>query len=133
MKQEKIFKYILIIICVIAAIYFLIIENRITFTSITADEAIAKLENDSSIILLDVRTLEEYQEKRIPNSILIPIDNLRSRVLTEIEDKETRIFVYCGTGVRSKDAAGILVNLGYERVYNLGGIDEWKYETESGP
>ena len=132
MKQENIFKYILIVICIVAAIYFLIIENRNTFTNITADEAIVELENDDSIVLLDVRTLEEYQEKRIPRSILMPIDDLETRVINEI-DKETRIFVYCGTGVRSEEAVKILVNLGYANVYNLGGIDDWQYETESGP
>ncbi|MCL2354611.1 MAG: rhodanese-like domain-containing protein [Oscillospiraceae bacterium] len=104
--------------------YFLRYQN------LTASMARIELERDSSIVLLDVRTIEENEEIRIPNSLLIPINELSQRVETEIPDKRTRIFVYCRSGNRSFDASMTLINLGYKSVYNIGGIIDWNYETE---
>ena len=42
------------------------------------------------------------------------------------------IFVYCRSGRRSVTASEALVKLGYTKVYNLGGIINWPYETENG-
>ena len=104
--------------------------DLMNFRSITASDARVHIEGDSSIILLDVRTREENEEIRIPNSILIPVNELETRALNELRDRQARIFIYCRSGVRSITAAEILVSLGYENVYNLGGIINWKYETE---
>ena len=110
--------------------YLTDVDIQLTYKNITDDEAKAELDKDNSIILLDVRTTEEYNEKHIPNSILIPVDELEDRALNEIQDQQTKIFVYCRSGVRSVAASEILVKLGYENVYNLGGIIDWKYEVE---
>jgi len=133
MKKLKSLKFIIIVIVITLGvfIYLQLSKDKITFQNITGDMAIVELQKDDSIILLDVRTKEEHDKKRIPNSILIPVDDLRNIVLNEIEDKQTRIFVYCGSGARSRRASRILTNLGYENVYNLGGINDWKYETEN--
>lgn len=81
------------------------------------------------MILLDVRTKKEYNEKHIPNSILIPIDSLSDEVENIIKDKESEIIVYCRSGRRSKIACEKLANLGYSHLYNLeDGIKNWKYE-----
>ena len=94
------------------------------------EEAKSKLRENNDIILLDIRTKEEYDEKHIPNCILIPLDNLNNEVENKIENKESEIIVYCRSGRRSKLACQKLVNLGYRNLYNLeGGIKNWKYET----
>lgn len=91
-----------------------------------------RLEKEKNIVLLDVRTMEEYQESHISNSILIPLDNLKEQVTETIQDKDTVIFVYCRSGNRSTEAAKILVDLGYTKVFNIdGGIKNWPYETET--
>ena len=105
-------------------------ETRASYKSITDDEAKKELEKDSNIILLDVRTKEEYDEKHIKGAILIPSAELENKVTTEIPDKEHKIFVYCRTGIRAKAACEILKDLGYTNIYNLGGIVDWKYELE---
>ncbi|MFA6940014.1 MAG: rhodanese-like domain-containing protein, partial [Clostridiaceae bacterium] len=46
-----------------------------------------------------------------------------------LRDTNAVIFVYCRSGNRSVTAADILVNLGYKKVYNLGGIINWPYEV----
>jgi len=85
-----------------------------------------ELKLDSSIILLDVRSLEEHEELNIDGSILIPLDELESRANDELS-KESRIFVYCQTGKRSKQASEILVNMGYKNIYNIAGLEEWDF------
>ncbi|MEN8904878.1 MAG: rhodanese-like domain-containing protein [Clostridiales bacterium] len=106
-------------------------ENRQeTFENISPKDAKKQLDEDDKIILLDVRTQEEYDESHIPKSKLIPVDVLDKNAESELKDKESKIFVYCRSGNRSVTASEILIDLGYTNVYNLGGIIDWPYETE---
>lgn len=102
------------------------------YTDIQPEEAKKRLESEKGIILLDVRTQEEYDEKHIPNSRLIPVDVIEKEAPATLTDKNTTIFVYCRSGRRSVTASEALVKMGYTKVYNLGGIIDWPYETESG-
>jgi len=105
----------------------------LTFTDIKPEDAKKRLENEKGIILLDVRTQEEYSEKHIPNSLLIPVDVIEKEAPLKLTDKGTTIFVYCRSGRRSAIASEALIKMGYTKVYNLlGGINNWTYETESG-
>ena len=79
-------------------------------------------------IILDVRTVEEYEEISIPNAILANIlePNEFMDVVEKLE-KKSKIFVYCRSGARSQKACNILDQLGFKETYNLnGGILEWK-------
>ncbi|WP_448583283.1 rhodanese-like domain-containing protein [Thermocrinis sp.] len=87
-------------------------------------------EERENVVLLDVRTPPEHVQLRIPNSILIPLDELRFAYSNLPKDK--KIIVYCRSGERSAFATYLLRHLGYE-AYNLaGGILLWNYEKESG-
>lgn len=98
------------------------------YNDITPEEAMKRLDSEEEIILLDVRTLEEYQEGHIKDAVLIPVDTLEEAAEEKLPDKDAAIFVYCRSGRRSVTAANILVELGYKNVYNLGGIIDWPYE-----
>ncbi len=87
---------------------------------------------DSTYILLDVRTEQEHKEKRIPGSMLIPDYELAARAQAELPDKRQVIFIYCRSGRRSETAARKLVEMGYNHVYDIGGIIDWPYETTQG-
>jgi rhodanese-related sulfurtransferase len=100
------------------------------FQSIAPEEALQRLDSDEEIVLLDVRTPEEYAEGRIPGSLLIPLQTLKEEAPLQLTDKEAPIFVYCRSGNRSLEAARILVELGYTQVYDLGGIIDWPYDIE---
>ena len=100
--------------------------------SINPDEAYNRMKEDKSIVLLDVRSPEEYREARIPGALLIPVHELRCRAEKELADKSATIYIYCRSGIRAGNAAGILRSLGYQNVFNLGGIINWPYETVSG-
>lgn len=97
-----------------------------------SNAVIEMVRNDKDIILVDVRTPEEYRKKRIPGSILLPDYEIRSRAAEVIPDKEAKIVVYCRSGRRSAQAARVLKDMGYSNVYDLGGIIDWPYETISG-
>ena len=81
-------------------------------------EDVGKLPRDGSVILLDVRTREEYGRGHIEGFINIPVDELRER-LGELEKGKT-VYVMCQSGLRSYIGARILAGYGYD-VYNLSG------------
>jgi len=100
--------------------------------TISAEEAYIIMEESDNYILLDVRTEEEFVEKRIDGAILIPDFEIAVRAETELPDKEATILIYCRSGRRSASAAETLTALGYTNVYDFGGIIDWPYETVSG-
>jgi len=91
---------------------------------VTGDEARALYEDNPGAVLLDVRNPDEYAEKHIEGSTLIPVDELASR-LAELPDRNAVIIVYCKGGVRSAAAVDILTSAGYIRVYNMQRVDSW--------
>mgnify|MGYP001034907109 CR=1 FL=1 len=103
-----------------------------TYTDISPEEAKKRLDSEKNIVLLDVREPSEYTEKHIPGSVLIPVGTIEKEAPSKLTDKDAPIFVYCRSGRRSVTASEALVGLGYTEVYNLGGIIDWPYETESG-
>ena len=82
-------------------------------------------------VLLDVRMKEEYQAGHIEGALLIPDFELQNEMEEKLPDKTMPIFVYCRSGYRSKKAAKVLADAGYKKVYEFGGIMDWKYGTVS--
>lgn len=70
-------------------------------------------------LIIDVRTKDEFELGAIPNAINIPIDEIRNR-LSEI-DKNKKIILYCGVGLRGYLACRILTQNDFTNVYNLNG------------
>lgn len=102
------------------------------YTKISQTEARKRLSSNQNIVLLDVRTPEEYREIHIPKSKLLPLDQLAAGAAKLIRDKSTEIIVYCQSGMRASAACRQLAALGYTNVSNMGGILSWRYETERG-
>lgn len=100
--------------------------------SISPANALSMIENDPSVILLDVRTQSEYLEIRIDGAILLPLNEITLRALDVLPDKNAVIIVYCRSGNRSAQAVELLQGLGYTDLYDLGGIIDWPYDTVSG-
>jgi phage shock protein E len=122
------------IILVVGFVLWTLIKNAGAAGGIKIELSDAKkrLDTEKGIILLDVRTREEYLEKHIPKSTLIPVNVLGNEAIRKLPDKSAEIFVYCRSGSRSAMAVKILTKLGYTHIYNLGGIVKWPYETVSG-
>jgi rhodanese-related sulfurtransferase len=85
----------------------------------------ASLRGRDEVVVLDVRTSEEYAQGHIPGVVLIPLDQLQAR-LAEIP-KDKTLIVTCRSGNRSAQAAQLLRQQGYDNVHNvLGGIGAWQ-------
>ena len=96
------------------------------YKTVDVETVYKAINNNSDVIILDVRTIEEYDEGHIPNAINIPIDDID---IIDI-DKNKTIYVYCATGNRSKMATNKLIDMGYTYVYDMGGINKYSYELE---
>ena len=83
------------------------------------------LYGNSNNIFLDVRTLDEHKTISIPNSLIIPVQELESRVNELKKYKDQNIVVYCRSGNRSRTGTEILINNGYNAVNLSGGIINW--------
>lgn len=125
-------QYSSLIIVAIIGIWILYRNYSNRKIRINPEEAKQKLDSAKGIVLLDVRTQEEYQEKRIPKSISVPLNLLQSQAPKKLPNKDAEILVYCRSGNRSAAAVRILSKLGYSNVKNIGGIIHWPYETISG-
>ncbi len=91
------------------------------------------LASGKDVLLLDVRTQEEFLEGHIAGSILLPYDQITAKSAAQIiGSKDRTVIVYCRTGRRSAAAAASLVALGYKKVLDLGGIQAWPYGTIKG-
>lgn len=85
------------------------------------NQAIHNCRQTPGAVLVDVRTPQEYQEGHISGSINVPLQSL-GRISSLVSGKDTPVFVYCQSGGRSRQAAGILGQMGYSSVQNAGGI-----------
>lgn len=77
------------------------------------------------MVLLDVRSARERQERCIEGSLFIPLRELSQR-LSELEPhREKEIVCYCAVGSRSQMAASILKQNGFRAANMIGGITAW--------
>ena len=100
------------------------------YVNITAEEAKRIMDSEEGYIILDVRTKEEYDQGHIPGAIVISHEKITEKAEEVLTDKDQLILVYCRSGRRSKQAAEILVELGYTNIKEFGGIIDWPYEIE---
>lgn len=96
---------------------------------ISPEEAKENLDENPEIVLLDVRTLSEFESEHIEGAVLLPLDEITDKAEEIIPDQETVYYVYCRSGNRSATAAQLLVDMGYKNIYDLGGIVDWPYDT----
>jgi rhodanese-related sulfurtransferase len=89
-----------------------------------------KLKENPDAILLDVRTVAEFQSEKIHNAI--NIDIMKSDFLEKIGelDKTKTYFVYCRSGARSGQACGHMSGEGLTAFNLAGGILNWRGKTE---
>ena len=107
-------------------------KSGASYRQISQEEAKKLMKSESNYIILDVRTPEEFAEKRIKGAINVPNESIGTDDIPELQDKQQLILVYCRSGRRSKEAAEKLVKLGYTNIVEFGGIIDWDGETESG-
>ena len=97
-----------------------------TYRSITMDEAVTMMAQETGYIILDVRRPDEFAAGHIPNAINVPNESIGTDEIPELPNKDQLIMVYCRSGRRSKEASEKLVKLGYTNIVEFGGILDWK-------
>jgi len=115
--------------------------DELTEYEIAPAQVVARVEDDKDVVLLDVRTPEEYAEIHLEGARLLPVQELSAGTLAEIglgEDaKDKEIIIYCRSGARSKTAYDIMKSLGYTNIKSVaGGMIHWQEDnyplTETG-
>jgi rhodanese-related sulfurtransferase len=104
-------------------------EEKAVYHTVTAETA-KYMMDEGSVTIVDVRTQSEYDAGHVENAILVPNETIGSTVPEELPDKEAVLLVYCRTGRRAADASQKLADMGYTKVYDFGGIEDWPYEME---
>ncbi len=90
------------------------------------------LATGDSVVVLDVRTETEFQDRHIPGSTLVPLHELEGR-LNELPNSDTPIAIVCQHGQRGSAACKFLVEHGFGPLWNLeGGIETWPGPLTSG-
>ena len=93
------------------------------------NRGVKEFQSTSGAVLLDVRTPAEYRSGHIPGSKNIPLQAI-DKVASVAENKDTALYVYCQSGARSRQAAGLLKQMGYTNVNNIGGIAAYAGKVE---
>lgn len=100
------------------------------YENLDAKQTEKLLNEGKNILVIDVRSDNEYEKGHLINAINIPYDDDFKSELREIKDyKDKTILVYCKTGNRSEKAAVKLVDNGFKNIKNATeGIDEYNYK-----
>ena len=121
------------VLLIVALVIYLILQmggrtgnpsaNPALASTISVSDAYNLYQNGAFV--LDVRTQEEWNEFHAPNTTLIPLDQLASR-LSEVP-RDRQVVVVCRSGNRSQEGRDILLNAGFEQVTSVsGGLTEWR-------
>lgn len=86
------------------------------------EKAASKPVDETSPVIIDVRTKEEFQQGAYPGAINIPLDELMYHIEELGNNASREIVVYCASGARSAYAQQVLMQMGYANVRNGGGL-----------
>ena len=99
-------------------------EAGASFRTVTPLEAKSLIETRKDLLLVDVRSPEEFQGGSLPGATLIPFWDFAKGRFDLPKDKP--ILLICAVGGRSLACGQMLAAKGYREVYNLkGGLDAW--------
>jgi len=116
-------------------------NDNLAAHEISPADVVKKVRSNEEVVLLDVRTLEEYEEIHLEDALLLPVQELSQETLTSIglgaDAKDKEIILYCRSGARSQTAYNVMKSLGYTNIKSVaGGMVHWQEDkyplTESG-
>ena len=110
-------------------IIFIISCSNKGYKNINLKKAIKTINTSTNLILLDVRTAEEYSSGYIPNSINIDVLSSDFKSKIELLDKNKEYLIYCRSGNRSTIASSIMATNGFIKIYNLNNVNYIDFEN----
>ncbi len=123
--DERRLIYIAVALVALGAVYYTQRgDGESVYGDVTAVEAYVIIQDKPELVILDVRTVEEYDDGHLEGAVNIPVQELADR-LDEL-DRGDELLVYCRTGNRSATAVQILSENGFTRVFHMmDGITAW--------
>ena len=89
-----------------------------------ASTAFGKDKDAAIPLVIDVRTVAEWDRGHLEGAILIPYDQIGEKIGSVVKNKSKTIYVYCRTGRRTKIAKEALEKLGYKNIVDLGSLKD---------
>ncbi len=71
-------------------------------------------------LVVDVRTVQEFNTKRLTNVVNIPLAEVKEKFPSVVTNKSDLVLLHCLSGARSGAAERELRAMGYTNVFNLG-------------
>ncbi len=100
---------------------------------IAPEQLVERIEKkDQDVVVLDVRTPEEFAAGHVPGAKNIPVDQLPNRLAELAGAKDKEVVVYCRSGRRAETALTTLSTQGFTRLRHLDG-DMIKWEQDQRP
>ncbi|SJZ58076.1 rhodanese-like domain-containing protein [Selenihalanaerobacter shriftii] len=118
-----------IIILLIALVVFVIFKSfsmtrNKGYESISVTEAKEMITKEKDVVVVDVRKPHEFNDGHISGAKSIPLSQLKDKYKSL--DSNKKIIMVCTAGVRSARGSKLLVQQGFDKVYNLsGGMLAW--------
>jgi rhodanese-related sulfurtransferase len=126
MSKRTLITFVVLVVLT-SAFYVFAQDNKSLISPVDVNKLI---QNDSTVVVLDVRTPSEFSSVtgHLARAILIPVQELEQRVDELQKYKRQQIIVYCRTGHRSTRGTEILQQHGYTARNMEGGITRWRAE-----
>lgn len=112
-------KYLLYFSIVLLFLFLMLSCSKKTYNDINLKKALDLMTKSTNLILLDVRTAEEYMAGSVPNSVNIDVMNTDFISKINLLDKNKDYIVYCRSGNRASIASSIMSTNGFLNVYSL--------------
>ena len=126
--MKNINKFFILSIFIIFVVLFTSCSNK-GYSNINLKKAIKTINNSTNLMLLDVRTAEEYSTGNIPNSINIDVLSPDFKSKIDLLDKNKEYLVYCRSGNRAAIASSIMATNGFIKIYNLNNVNYSDFEN----
>lgn len=111
---------------IMVLVFALMATAQVSAKDITQAELQQLMQGDNKIVLLDVRTVEEFTEAHIPDALNIPHKELEARLAELSGAKNTQIVIYCRSGRRAEVARELLAKSGFSQLDHLtGDFNAW--------
>jgi rhodanese-related sulfurtransferase len=124
LRREMLFIVVAAVLVASTVYALLAAEEDTPYGDVSVEQAWGLIQSKPDLVVLDVRTVAEYEEGHISGALNIPVQELEER-LSEL-DSSVEYLVYCRTGNRSSVAVQVLMAGGFDRVYHMSrGITAW--------
>ncbi|MCY4161664.1 MAG: rhodanese-like domain-containing protein [Flavobacteriaceae bacterium] len=126
LRKHIVFSSIALVVLIFSVAYLFDVfdQHESDYQIISREEFKKRIKEGHPII--DVRRPDEFVEGSIPNAINVNVLDPNFRQKIDTLDKTKLHLIHCRSGNRSKKAAEIMIDLGFEKIYDLkGGYLNW--------